>query len=85
MAEGDEVAEGAVLGRVSSKSLGQEVADAQKEVQAAELALEKLTLEQGTNARTLKLELERAQTSLIGAETELSTTQRTLRRGRGVA
>ena len=51
VAEGDEVAEGAVLGRVSSRSLGQEVADAQKEVQAAELALEKLTLEQGTNVR----------------------------------
>ncbi len=76
VAEGDEVAEGAVLGRVSSRSLGQEVADAQKEVQAAELALEKLRLEQSTNARTRGLELERAQTSLIGAETELSTTQR---------
>ena len=76
VAEGDEVAEGAVLGRVSSRSLGQEVADAQKEVQAAELALEKLRLEQSTNTRTRGLELERAQTSLSGAEAELNTTQR---------
>jgi HlyD family secretion protein len=75
VAEGDEVTEGATLGTLTSKTLGQEVADAEKEVQTAQLALEKLGLEQGSAARTLSLELDRAQTALQQAEAELATTQ----------
>ena len=81
VAEGDEVEEGAILGRLSSKSLGQEVADAEKEVQGAQLALEKLALEQNAETRTLGLEQTRAQTALTQAEAELSTAQKLFDRG----
>ena len=76
VAEGDEVTEGTVLGRLSSKSLGQEVADAEKEVQGAQLALEKLALEQNAETRTLALELSHAQSALTQAEAELNTAQK---------
>ena len=76
VAEGDEVEAGATLGTMSSKDLGQDLADAQKEVQAAQLAIEKLRLEQGTQNRALTLELERAQTDLNQATAELTTTQK---------
>jgi HlyD family secretion protein len=75
VAEGDEVTEGATLGTLTSKTLGQEVADAEKEVQTAQLALEKLGLEQTSSTRTLTLELDRSQTALQQAEAELVTTQ----------
>jgi HlyD family secretion protein len=75
VAEGDKVTEGATLGTLTSKTLGQEVADAQKEVQTAQLALEKLGLEQTASTRTLSLELDRAQSALTLAEAELTTTQ----------
>ena len=76
VAEGDEVSEGATLGRLSSQSLGQDVAGAEKEVQAAQLALDKLAVEDGASSRELALEQERLQTSLTQAEAELATAQR---------
>ena len=76
VAEGDEVLEGATLGRLRSPSLGQIVADAEKEVQAARLALDKLAVEDGASARGLSLEQKRLQTSLAQAEAELTTAQK---------
>ncbi len=81
VAEGDEVAEGAMLGTLTSKTLGQEVADADKEVQSAQLNLDKLRLEQESSSRTVSLELDHAQTALTQAEAELTTTQNFLTRG----
>jgi multidrug efflux pump subunit AcrA (membrane-fusion protein) len=76
VAEGDEIQEGATLGTLTSKTLGQEVADAEKEVQTAQLNLEKLKLEQDNAARQETLDLELAQTTLQNVEAELATVQR---------
>ena len=84
VAEGDEVSEGATLGRLSSQSLGQDVADAAKEVQAAQLALDKLAVEDGASSRELALEQDRLQTSLTQAEAELATAQRLFDTGCGL-
>jgi HlyD family secretion protein len=75
VAEGDEVTEGATLGTLTSKTLGQEVADADKEVQSAGLNLDKLRLEQDNTARQEAIDLDVAQTTLQNAEAVLATTQ----------
>ena len=76
VAEGDEVLEGASLGRFSSNSLADDLADALKDVQAAQLGLEKLALTQTSAARTASLELERAQLELSQAQIELNTVRK---------
>jgi HlyD family secretion protein len=76
VAEGDEVTEGATLGTLTSKTLGQDVLDAEKEVQTAQLALDKLGLEQDNTIRQESLDLERANLALQTAETELITTEK---------
>ena len=76
VAEGDEVIEGATLGRLGSQSLGQEIADAEKEVKSAQLALDKLAVESNASARALVLAQERLQTSLTQAEAEFATVQK---------
>jgi HlyD family secretion protein len=76
VAEGDEVSEGATLGTLTSKTLGQEVADADKEVQSAQLNLEKLRLEQDNAVRQESFEIDLAQTALQNAQTVLATTQK---------
>jgi HlyD family secretion protein len=75
VAEGDEVEGGATLGTLTSKTLGQEVADAEKEVQTAQLNLDKLRLEQDNAARQETIDLETARTTLQNAEAELATTK----------
>lgn len=75
VAEGDEVTEGATLGTLTSKTLGQEVADAEKEVQTAQLNLDKLRLEQDNAARQETVDLETARTTLQNVEAELNTTR----------
>jgi HlyD family secretion protein len=60
---------------LTSKTLGQEVADAEKEVQTAQLNLDKLRLEQDNAARQETIDLETARTTLQNAEAELATTK----------
>ena len=69
VAEGDEVTEGATLGTLTSKTLGQEV------VQTAQLNLDKLRLEQDNAARQETVDLETARTTLQNVEAELNTTR----------
>lgn len=76
VAEGDEVTEGTMLGTLTSKTLGQEVADAEKEMQTAQLNLKKLQLEQANAVRQETVELDLAQTTLQNAEAELATVQK---------
>ena len=76
VAEGDEVTEGTPLGRLTSKTLGQEITDAEKELQTAQLALDKLSLEQDTAIRQETQAIEQAQLALIEAEKNLETTEK---------
>jgi HlyD family secretion protein len=76
VAEGDEVTEGATLGTLTSKTLGQEVADTEKEVQSGQLNLDKLRLEHDNTVRQETFDIDLAQTTLQNAETELATTQK---------
>jgi HlyD family secretion protein len=76
VAEGDEVTEGTPLGRFASKSLGQEIETAEKEAQTAQLALDKLRLEQDNAARQETSDLDLARTTLQNAETELASQQK---------
>ena len=81
VAEGDEVAQGALLGSVASKSLGQDVADAEAEVRSAQLVLDKLALSDDAAARETVLAVDRATAALATAQTEQATTQRLFEAG----
>ena len=81
VAEGDEVAQGALLGSVASKSLGQDVADAEADVRSAQLALDKLALSDDAAARETVLAVDRATAALATAQTEQATTQRLFEAG----
>jgi HlyD family secretion protein len=76
VAEGDEVTEGTPLGRFASKSLGQEIETAEKEVQTAQLNVDKLKLEQENSVRQETLDIDHARTTLELAEAELAMTQK---------
>ncbi len=76
VAEGDEVTEGTTLGTLTSKTLGQDIADAEKEVQTAQLAGDKLKLEQENAIHQEMLELGNSQMVLQDAQATLETTQK---------
>ena len=76
VAEGDEVSQGAPLGTLTSAGLGQDLADADAEVRAAQLALDKLALADGARVREAALTVERAAAALASAQAEQATTQR---------
>ena len=76
VAEGDEVTAGNPLGVLSSRRLKEQLSEAEKELRAAELALDKLRLEQTGTLRASGLELDQLQTSLSKTEAELSVAQR---------
>ena len=81
VAEGDEVAQGALLGSLASKSLGQDVADAEADVRSAQLVLDKLALSDDAAARETVLAVDRATAALATAQTEQATTQRLFEAG----
>ena len=85
VAEGDEVAQGTPLGRLSSKALADALADAEGEVQTASLALDKVMLDGEATTREAASALKRAQSALETAQEEWITAERLFGAGRGLA
>jgi HlyD family secretion protein len=81
VAEGDEVAADAPLGRMTSRALEQELTDAERELQALSLSLEKLELDQQSARSSATRELAQAQQALPPAESELAVTRRLFEAG----